>query len=240
MIALIRSGQAGELVSMGIPVEVAAIYYTTAYLSGVTVHILGGTVGNNVATPLKGTAVDRCSKGIVHNQGHTVLVSHLGKALYIEYVTARVADGLAEEALGIGTELLLDALIVPIGIDEGALYAQLLHRYAKEVVRTAIDAIAGDKVIASLADIEDSIEVGSLTAGGQHSAHTTFQCCNLLGYSIVGGIGQTGIEVTAVLQVEQTGHLLAGIVFECCTLIDGQLLRFALCRLPSAVDANCL
>ena len=227
-----------EFVAIGIPVEIAAIYHHAAYLSGVSVHILGSAVGNNVTTPLEGAAVDGRGKGIVHNQGHTMLVGHLGKALYIENVPARVADGLAEETLRVGTELLFDALVIPVGVDECALYTQFLHRHAKEIIRTAIDAVGGDEMVASLADIEDSVEVGCLSAAGQHGAHAAFQCSNLLSNRIVGGIGQTGIEVTAVFQVEQTGHLLAGIVFECCTLIDGQLLRFALCRLPSAVNAD--
>lgn len=83
-------------------------------------------------------------------------------------------------------------------------------------------------MVTCLANIEDSVEVGSLTAGSQHGGHTTFEGGNLSGHSVIRRVLQAGIEITAVFQIEKTCHLLAGIVFESCTLIDGQYAWFAL------------
>jgi hypothetical protein len=163
---------------------------------------------------------------------------HLCKALDVEDVTARIGDGLAEEALRVGTEGSLDTPVVPVWVDEGTFDAQLLQCHAKEVECAAIDGVGGDEVVASLTDIEDSIEVGSLSAAGKHSAHTTLEGRNLLCYGIVGGVGQAGIKIAAVFEVEEACHLVARLIAERCTLVNRKLLRFALLGLPPAVYAN--
>ena len=89
---------------MGHPVEVAAVYNGAAYAGAVAVHIFGGRMGNNVRAPLKGTAVDRGGKGVVHNQRHPMGVGHLGKQLNIQHRQSRIGNGLAEHSLGVGPE----------------------------------------------------------------------------------------------------------------------------------------
>ena len=76
-------------------------------------------------------------------------------------------------------------------------------------------------MVACLADVEDSIEIRCLSARCQHGGYTAFEGGYLGCNGIVRRILQTGVEVTAVFEVEQTRHLLAGIVFESCTLING-------------------
>lgn len=58
--------------AVGIPVEVTAVDNGAAYLNGMSVHIFGGGVGNDICTPLEGTAVYRCGKGVIHNKRHAV------------------------------------------------------------------------------------------------------------------------------------------------------------------------
>ena len=162
MIALIGSGEARELFCMCLPIEVTAIDDGTAYLRGMTVHVLGGGVCNDVATPFNRAAVDGRGKGIIDNKGYTVLMSQLSEALDIKNITAWVGNGLAKETLGVRTEGCFNALIIPIGINEGAVDTELLHGNAKEVVRATIYIIRGDEVVACLTDIKDGIEAGSL------------------------------------------------------------------------------
>ena len=238
MVTLIGRAEAGELFGMLVPVKVAAVHHASTHLGGMSVHVLRRAVRHDVATPLEGTAVDGSGKGVVHDEGHAVAVCHEGKALDVEDLAAGVGDGLAEEALRVGAEFLLDALVIPFGIHEGAFYAQLLHRHTEEVVRTAIDGVGGDEMVACLADVEDGVEVGCLTAGGQHGTHTAFQGGYLAGHRIVRGVGQSGIEITLVFEVEEACHLLACLVAECGTLVDGQLLWFALFGFPSTLYAD--
>ena len=179
MVRVVRSGQSGELVAMGIPVEVAAVNNTAANLCGMSVHILCGRVSDNVGTPLKGTAVDGSGEGVIDNKGYAVLVGNAGKLLDIQYLTARIGDGFTKQGLGVGTECLVDFLLAGLLRNERAVDAQFLQRDTKEVVSATIDLIGGDKVVASLTDVEQGIEVCGLSAGGQHSANTTFQGCYL-------------------------------------------------------------
>ena len=54
-------------------------------------------------------------------------------------------------------------------------------------------------MVASLADVEYGIEVGGLSTGGEHSPYSTLKGADLTRHGIVGGVGQTGIEITLFL-----------------------------------------
>ena len=111
MITLVGCAESGELLGIGHPVEVTAVHHDTAYLRGQSVHVLCGGVGHDVGTPFEGTAVDRCGEGVVHDEGHPVLMGDLRKALDVEHGTAGIRDGLAEDGLRVGTEGSLNLLV---------------------------------------------------------------------------------------------------------------------------------
>ena len=79
MVGLIRGGQAGEFIAVGLPVEVSAVHDAAAHLYGVAVHVFGSGVGHNVGAPLKGPAVDRGGEGVVHDEGNAVAVGRGGE-----------------------------------------------------------------------------------------------------------------------------------------------------------------
>ena len=195
VIGIVGRGEAREKVGMGIPVEVAAIDDDTPHSTCMTIHILGGGVGDDVGSPLNGTAVDGRSEGVVDDKGHAVLVRQTGKALDVQHFAAWVADGFAEDTARIGAESLLQLLVSGILIDEGDVDAHLLHRDAKEVECASVDGAGADDVAAALADVKRGKEVGSLPAGGEHGAYASFKVGNLRGYHVVGGVLQTGVEI---------------------------------------------
>ena len=238
MVAFVRLAQARELVGMGHPVEVAAVHDGAAHRRGMSVHVFRGGMYHNVGPPLEGAAVDGGGEGVVHDEGHAVAVRHGGEALNVEHVPAGVRDGFAEEALRVRTEGGLDAFVVPIRVYEGAFDAQLLHRHAEEVERAAINGVRGHEMVARLADVEHGIEVGSLARRGQHGAHTAFQLGDFAGHGVVRGVLQAGIEIARVFQVEEPGHLVAVVVFECCALVDGEHARLTVLRSPSRLYAD--
>ena len=235
MIALVRSSQTCKLLSVSLPVEVTAVNNSTSYLSGMSVHVFRGGVRHDVASPFDRTAVDRCGEGVVHDEWYPMLVSHLRKALDVEHITSRVRDCLAEETLGVRAEFCFDACIIPVRVNESTFDTQLLQCHTKQVVCTPIDSVGCDEVIASLTDVEDCIEVSCLTATGQYATHTTFQRIDLGCHCIVRWVGQTGIEIARILQIEQTCHLLTRFVLECCTLINRQDTWLTLLRRPSCL-----
>ena len=238
VVALVRLAQSRELVGMGRPVEVAAVHDGAAHRCGVPVHVFRGGVGHDVGPPLEGAAVDGRGEGVVHDERHAVAVGHPGEAFDVEHVSARVREGLAEEALRVRPEGGLDALVLPFRVHEGAFDAQLLHRHAEEVERAAVDGVAGDEVVARLADVEHGVEVGRLPRGGQDGPHAPFQPCDFVGHGVAGGVLQAGIEIARVFQVEEPGHLVAVVVFEGGALVDGEHARLAVLRGPSALHAD--
>ena len=90
-------------------------------------------------------------------------------------------------------------------------------------------------MVASLADVEDGVEVGSLSAGGEHRPYSTLEGSNLRSHSVVGGVLQTGIEIALFLQVEEIGHFLGVIILKRGALIDGEHACFAVFRLPATL-----
>ncbi len=102
VVALVRGAQAGELVGVGHPVELAAVHDGTAQHSAVAVHVLGGGVGHDVRAPLEGAAVDRRGEGVVDDQRYAVGVGGLGEVLDIQHGQGGVGNGLTEHHLGVG------------------------------------------------------------------------------------------------------------------------------------------
>ena len=199
MVRLVGGAESGELLGMAKPVEVAAVDDDAAHLCGHTVHILCGGVGDDVGAPLEGTAVDGGGEGVVDNQGHAVLVGDACELLNVEHGAAGVGDGLAEERLCVWAEGCLNLLLGSGGRHEGALDAELLHRHAEEVVGAAVNLVRGDEVVASLTDVEQGVEVGSLARRCQHGAHAAFEGCNFGSHGVVRRVLQAGVEVALLL-----------------------------------------
>ncbi len=238
VIRLVGSGESGELVGMGLPVEVTAVYYASAHLSGMTVHILGSGMGDDIGTPLKGPAVDRCGEGVVNYQGHAMLMSDAGKLLDVEHFTARIGDGLAEEGLGVGTESSVNLVLSSLGRNEGTLDAKFFEGHTEKIVGATVNLVGGDEVVASLTDVEQGIEIGCLSGRGEHSPYSTLEGCYLAGHGIVGGVLKTGVEVAFLLQVEEVGHFLGVIILKSGALDDGEHAWVAILGLPACLYAK--
>ena len=58
-------------------------------------------MGYNICTPVKGAAVDRGGKGVVHDQRHAVGVSRCGKLFDVQHRQRRVCNGFAEHGAGV-------------------------------------------------------------------------------------------------------------------------------------------
>ena len=169
-----------------------------------------------------------------------MLVGDAGKLFNVENLQCGVGDCFAEQCLGVRTESGGDFFFGCIRIDKSHVDTQLLHGYAKQVERSAVNGGRTYKVVACLADVEDGIEIRCLSAGCQHGGYASFKGGYLGGNGIVRGVLQAGVEITAVLKVEQACHLFAGVVFESRTLINGEYTRFALFRSPPCLYAQCL
>ena len=223
VIAVIGSGQTGELVGMGGPVELAAVYDAAAHSAGVAVHVLGGGVGDDIRTPLEGTTVDGGGEGVVHDQRHAMGMGSLGELLDIQHRQSGIGDGLAKDGLGVGPEGGIQLFLRAVGIDEGGFQAHLLHGHREQVKAAAVDGRGCHDVVTAACDVEHRQEIGSLTGGGQHGSGAALQSADLGRHSVTGGIGQPGVEIAVGLQVEELAHILGGCIFKGRALNDRDL-----------------
>ena len=60
----------------------------------------------DVRSPFERAAIDRSGKSIVNNQRNTIFVGDVGKLLDVKNGTSRIADGFAEDNLGVRAECL--------------------------------------------------------------------------------------------------------------------------------------
>ena len=96
-----------------------------------------------------------------HSKGRQLI--GVANVLSMMYSATRIGDGLAKQRFSVRTESLLDLFLTGLWRYKGTLDAEFLQGYAEEVVGTTIDLVGCYKVVAALADIEESIEVGGLT-----------------------------------------------------------------------------
>ena len=226
-----------ELISMFFPWESAAIHNRTSHLHTMAIHVFSGTMRYDIRTPLYRSATYRRRKRVVHYQGHSMLMRDARKTFDIEHAHARITQGLAKYEFGIFPKSRLQLLIARFLVNERHLDTHFLKRGIEKIIGTTIDGSSRYHVVARFADIEAGKEIGSLTAGGQHSSYSTLKRCNLSSNSIVGGVLQTRIEIATLFKVKQLSHLVAGFVFEGCALYNRQLARLAFLRRIAGLHA---
>ena len=237
VIGLVRGGEAGEFVGMAVPGEVAAVHDGPAYAHALSVYVFGGGVGDNVGPPFEGTAEHGRGKGVVNHQGNAAFMGDARPFLQVQHLYAGVGEGFAEQKLGPGAEGGPDFVLPGVRVYERDVYAELLQRGTQQVERAAVDVVGGDDVVSRPADIQAGHQIGRLSGRGEDGAYTAFQVADLGGHAVTGGILEPGIEVAAVFQVEQAGHLLGGVVFERRALDDGELPGFSFSGMVTCVDA---
>ena len=238
VVAVIRGAQAGELVGVDHPVELAAVHDGTAQYGAMAVHVLGGGVGHDVGTPLEGAAVDRGGEGVVHDERHAVGVGCLRKLFNVQHGQGGVGDGLAEYDLGVGAERGVQLFLGAQRVHKGGLDAHLFHGDRDEVEGAAVDGAGCHDVVTGLAKVEQGEEVGSLPAGSQHGSGAALQLADLFGHQVTGGVLQTRVEIAVGLQVKELAHVLAGGVLEGGGLDDGDLAGFAVSGRIAALHAD--
>ena len=92
-------------------------------------------------------------------------------------------------------------------------------------------------MVSAAADVKDGKEGGSHSRGGQHSGASALHLADLSGNRIVGGILQTGIEISVGFQIKQLAHRVAGGILKGRALNDGDLSGLAVAGLIAALHA---
>jgi len=97
VIRLVGLGQTGDISPHGLP-SLSCRLSTMAppYTGGMTVHVFGCRMCDDIRSPFKRAAVDGSGEGVVHNQRHTVLVCDTCELFDVQHIDARIGDGFAE------------------------------------------------------------------------------------------------------------------------------------------------
>ncbi len=90
-------------------------------------------------------------------------VSGLGKFFDIQHGKRRVGDGFAKNGLGIGLERGVQLLFGTIWGNKGEVDPHLPHGDMEEVIGTAVNRGAGNHMVATVGNVENSIEISRLT-----------------------------------------------------------------------------
>ena len=91
-------------------------------------------------------------------------------------------------------------------------------------------------MVTTLAYIENSIEVSSLSRGGKHCSNTAFKCSDLLCNKVIGGVLKSGIEISGSFKIKELAHLFTCVILKGSTLVNGNLSGFALLRRISRLN----
>ena len=150
----------------------------------------------DIAAEFDRTAMNGCREGVVHDERDAVVVSKCCELLDIKDINSRIGDRLTEDALGIGSDILLKLFERQCLINECALDTHLLEGYSEEIVCTAVDICGCDEMIACLADIEYCEEVCCLTGACEHSGKSAFHLAELCSYIIICRILKSCIEIS--------------------------------------------
>jgi hypothetical protein len=124
------------------------------------------------------------------------------RRLDVEDVLLGVGDRLAKNALVFGRTAARQDSGRP-GLDEADLDAELGQAVVEQVVRAAVEARAGDDVVAGLGDVEDRQRLGRLAAAHEQRADAALEARDALLDDVVRRVHQPGVDVAELLQPEQ-------------------------------------
>ena len=88
-------------------------------------------------------------------------------------------------------------------------------------------------MISRLTDIKDRVIIGCLSGRCQHCGNAALKFRDLFSDRIVGRILQSCVKISFLFQIKQSAHLITGIIFKRCTLIDWKDPRLPLLWLPA-------
>ena len=207
VVAGVGSGDVAVLAA-GLPVELSAVHDDAAQRGAVAADELGSGVDDDVSAMLDGTDQVRGAEGVINDQRQAMLVSDGCDGINIRNITVGVAQSLEVDSLGVGLDRVLDLFQI-VSVHEGGGDAELGQSVLQQVVAAAVDGLLSHDVVAGLSQCLDGVGDGSCTGSSSQSSHAAFQSGNALLEHILGGVGQTAIDVAGVGQTKAVSGVLA-------------------------------
>jgi len=150
----VRLVEALELGFVFGPGELAAVDNDAAEAVAVAAEVFGQRMDDDVGAVLEGAAQVGRGHGVVDDDRHAVLVGNFGQLFEVGDVAQRVADGFAEDSLGLGIDQFLDSGWVVV-VGKADVDAVLREGMGEQVVGAAVERARRDDVVTSLGNSLD-------------------------------------------------------------------------------------
>ena len=165
-------------------------------------------VHDDVRAVLDGAQEVRRRKGVVDDDGDALRVCRLGDGLDVHEVSIRVADGLDKDAFRVRTDGIGEPLCARLRLDEGHVDAPVLCRVREEVVRTTIDGLLRDDVVALMGERLDRRRDRRCARGKGECRCAALKCRDALFKDVLCRIHQTSVDVPRILERKAVGGVL--------------------------------
>jgi hypothetical protein len=208
VVAGVGLGEAGVLVAVGAVVEGPAVDDDPGDGRAVPTDVLRGGVDDRVDTVLERVEQVGRGDGVVDEERHADLLRHGRDGLQVEHVALRVADGLAEERLGVLLHRGAPGVGVVVVLDERHLDTELRERVAQQRVGAAVEAGRRDDVVAGLGDVGQRAGRGRLARCEQQRADTALERGQPLLDGVLRRVHDARVDVARLRQAEQVGGVL--------------------------------
>ena len=164
-------------------------------------------VYHDVCAVLQRTDEIRCAEGVVDDEGDAVLVGHSSHTFKVEHVAVGVAEGLGIYYFCVGLDSGLQGVEV-VDVDNRIRNALRSQRMGNQVVRTTIQVVGRNDMVASLHDVLQSVGDGSSTRGDSQSGYTTLEGSHAVFEYTLRRVGQATIDITCIAQTKAVGSML--------------------------------
>ena len=162
---------------------------------------LGGGVNNDVCAVLQRADQVRGAEGVIHNNRQAVLVGDLCDSVQIGDISVGVAQGFQVDQAGVLLDGILDLFQV-VGIHKGSGDAKVGQGMLQQVVAAAVNGLLGNHMAAVLGQGLDGVADSGSTGSNSQASHAAFQGSDALFQHILGGVGQTAVNVAGIGQAK--------------------------------------
>ena len=172
-----------------------------------TADELGRRMHDDVGPVTEGLRQVRGGEGAVDHQGMLVVMRDCRHSLEIEHVSLGIAQRLGEEGLCVGPDGGAPGFEIIRVVDKGHLDPELGQCVVEEVVGAAVQRRGRHDVPPVLSQIQQCDGLGSLTARHRERRHSPFQGGDPLLEHGLRRIHDPGVDVSELLQAEQSRRM---------------------------------
>ena len=149
--------------------------------------------------------------------------------LNVDQVRIGVAETLDEKGFCLGTDCLFEVGQVR-RIHERSRNAIGYQRMLEQVVGTSVNILRRDDMVPRACDIKDGVRDGGCSGGDGQGPDASFQRSDPLLEDILGGIGQTAVDVARISKAETRCRVFGIVEYIGTRLINGNCARIG-CRI---------